>query len=51
MGRWSRRLAPRFVVWLGAAPRGQWLDVGCGTGAMTAAICANAAPSSVVGWD
>jgi SAM-dependent methyltransferase len=51
MGRWSRRLAPRFVAWL-ALPRGaHWLDVGCGTGALADAICGDAAPGSVVGCD
>ena len=38
MGRWSRQIAPAFLAWLDA-PRGKdWLDVGCGTGALTAAI-------------
>lgn len=51
MGRWSRRLATQFVAWLGI-PRGvHWLDVGCGTGALTNAICKDADPSSVVGCD
>jgi ubiquinone/menaquinone biosynthesis C-methylase UbiE len=31
--------------------RVHWLDVGCGTGAMTSAICAHADPASVVGCD
>jgi SAM-dependent methyltransferase len=51
MGRWSRRLAPRFVSWLDT-PRGMhWLDVGCGTGALAEAICQEADPASVVGCD
>jgi SAM-dependent methyltransferase len=51
MGRWSRRLAPLFVSWL-RIPRGaHWLDVGCGTGALTDAICRLADPASVVGCD
>jgi len=51
MGRWSRRLAPDFVSWL-QVPRGaHWLDVGCGTGALTNAICSHADPASVVGCD
>ena len=38
MGRWSRRLAPVFIEWL-AAPRGRrWVDVGCGTGILTARL-------------
>lgn len=51
MGRWSRQLAPRFVSWLRIGDGAHWLDVGCGTGAMTMAICANASPASVVGCD
>jgi SAM-dependent methyltransferase len=51
MGRWSRQLARRFVSWL-QVPRGaHWLDVGCGTGALTNAICGDADPASVVGCD
>ena len=51
VGRWSRMLAPDFVEWLGVPPRGTWLDVGCGTGALTEAILATAEPSAVVGID
>jgi len=51
MGRWSRQLAPRFVSWLRISHGVHWLDVGCGTGAMTSAICGNASPASVVGCD
>jgi SAM-dependent methyltransferase len=51
MGRWSRRLALEFVSWLRAADGEHWLDVGCGTGAMTNAICEQASPASVVGCD
>ena len=49
VGRWSRRLAPRFLSWLDL-PRGlRWLDVGCGTGALCAAILDECAPSTVFG--
>lgn len=51
MGRWSRRLAPRFVSWLGIARNLHWLDVGCGTGSLANAICAHADPASVLGCD
>lgn len=51
MGRWSRLLAPRFVSWLGVRPTAHWLDVGCGTGALSDAICAGARPASVVACD
>jgi len=49
VGRWSRRLAPRFLSWL-AVPEGRrWLDVGCGTGALCAAILEHCAPASLAG--
>lgn len=51
MGRWSRRLAKKFVDWLDPEPGLSWLDVGCGTGALTAAVVASAAPARVVGCD
>ena len=49
IGRWSRRVAPRFLAWLAAPPQRRWLDVGCGTGALTSAIVEHAQPASVVG--
>jgi SAM-dependent methyltransferase len=51
MGRWSRQLAVRFVSWLQPPAHSHWLDVGCGTGALTDAICTHADPASVVGCD
>jgi len=51
MGRWSRLLAREFVEWLGVASGLHWLDVGCGTGALTGAIVSRAEPASVVGCD
>ena len=49
VGRWSRRVAPAFLAWL-ALPRGRrWLDVGCGTGALCAAILDECAPAAVTG--
>ena len=49
VGRWSRRVAPRFLAWLGVAPGRRWLDVGCGTGALCAAILDHCSPSAVTG--
>jgi SAM-dependent methyltransferase len=51
MGRWSRQLAPRFLDWLGVADGLDWLEVGCGTGALSAAILARTNPSSLVAID
>ena len=49
IGRWSRRVAPLFLSWMGIPGGRRWLDVGCGTGALSAAILDQCAPASVVG--
>ena len=49
VGRWSRRVAPLFLSWLRIPAGRKWLDVGCGTGALCAAIVDRCAPSSVAG--
>ncbi len=49
IGRWSRRVAPEFLAWLNEPPGRRWLDVGCGTGALCAAIAESCAPASVIG--
>src|SRR5437867_11676063 len=51
VGRWSRLVAREFLAWLALPPRQRWLDVGCGTGALSATILAHAAPGEVVGID
>lgn len=51
MGRWSRRIAPAFLDWLGLPPGLDWLEVGCGTGALTAAILSACAPGRVIAVD
>ncbi|MBE0626964.1 MAG: methyltransferase domain-containing protein [Burkholderiales bacterium] len=49
VGRWSRQLAPLFLSWLGIPAGRRWLDVGCGTGALCAAVLDHCAPASVAG--
>jgi SAM-dependent methyltransferase len=51
MGRWSRELGRVFVEWLAPASNGHWLEVGCGTGALTRTICELAEPASIVACD
>jgi len=51
VGRWSRLVAAGFVDWLGVPDGRRWLDVGCGTGALSEAILNRAQPSEVRGID
>jgi SAM-dependent methyltransferase len=51
MGRWSRRVAVAFLRWLDLPGGLRWLDVGCGTGALTSTVLATADPVEVVGVD
>jgi SAM-dependent methyltransferase len=51
VGRWSRLVAREFLVWLAAPPLSRWLDVGCGTGALSQTILAAAEPITVKGVD
>jgi SAM-dependent methyltransferase len=51
MGRWSRRIAPMFLDWLGAPDGLDWLEVGCGTGALSSAILEECQPKSLVAID
>lgn len=49
VGRWSRAVAPLFLSWLGVPGARRWLDVGCGTGALSEAILERCSPRSVDG--
>jgi SAM-dependent methyltransferase len=51
MGRWSRRIAAKFVEWLAPPRDAAWLEIGCGTGALTASILAECAPRSILSID
>ncbi len=51
VGRWSRPLAEAFLAWFAVPTAGQWVDVGCGTGALTEAVLAATDPIAVVGID
>lgn len=51
VGRWSRLVAREFLKWLDVPASSRWLDVGCGTGALTEAILAQASPAEVHGVD
>ena len=52
MGRWSRRLAPLFLDFAGAARDGERaLDLGCGTGSLTFALAGRSPGAAVTGCD
>lgn len=51
MGRWSRLLADQLVEFLGLPGAEHVLDVGCGTGALSAAILAHHPDAVVTGID
>jgi SAM-dependent methyltransferase len=51
VGRWSRLVADEFLAWLRPAANWEWLDVGCGTGALTEAILQHTYPICVTGVD
>lgn len=51
VGRWSRLVAKDFLAWMMAPQNLDWLDVGCGTGALAESILRQAQPRSVKGID
>ena len=51
MGRWSSLMAFRFLGWLNLPANLNWLDIGCGTGALSEAIAQNGMPKKVSGVD
>ncbi|TMQ97822.1 class I SAM-dependent methyltransferase [Actinomadura soli] len=51
VGRWSRRVAVPFLRWLDVPAGKRWVDVGCGTGALTSAVLAWKDPAQVIGVD
>jgi SAM-dependent methyltransferase len=51
VGRWSRRVASRFLEFLAAPSGGEWLDVGCGTGALSETALDEGGAGAVTGID
>lgn len=49
VGRWSRKVGKQFLSWVDPAEGLRWLDLGCGTGALTSQILQDRGPKSVVG--
>lgn len=51
MGRWSKQVATAFVDWLSPGAGLRWLDVGCGSGALSEAIIGKCHPEVVIAVD
>ena len=51
MGRWSRKIGPLFLNWLEPDVHKDWIDLGCGTGELSAAVQARAQPNRLTGID
>jgi len=51
VGRWSRLVAREFLAWLAIPPGARWLDIGCGTGALSQTILDVASPRQITAID
>ena len=51
VGRWSRPVARKFLEWLAVPSGRQWLDVGCGTGALSQTILEFSDPAHIKAID
>lgn len=51
MGRWSRKIAAAFLRWLEPPQNADWLEIGCGTGALTDAVLTSCAPRTITATD
>jgi SAM-dependent methyltransferase len=51
VGRWSRLVARELLKWLSIPVQQNWLDVGCGTGALSQIISEQGLPNVIQGID
>ena len=51
VGRWSRLIAKQFLAWLNLGQGLRWMDIGCGTGALSFSILEYCNPVEVMGID
>ena len=51
MGRWSRLVARAFIKWLSPPAGLKWLDIGCGSGALSEEIVNNCHPTELIAID
>ena len=51
VGRWSRLVMRELLTWLQLPNHLEWLDIGCGTGALCSVILERSTPKRLVGID
>ncbi len=51
MGRWSRKIAQQFLAWLDPPQGADWVEIGCGTGALTSMVLQDCAPQTILATD
>ena len=51
MGRWSNLVAKPFTDWLSLPTQLKWLDIGCGSGALSEVILNKRKPEKVIAID
>jgi SAM-dependent methyltransferase len=51
IGRWSRLVGREFIEWITPEAGRRWLEVGCGTGALSGVVLSATMPASVIGVD
>jgi ubiquinone/menaquinone biosynthesis C-methylase UbiE len=51
VGRWSRKVAVSFMKWLDLPFNFKWIDVGCGTGALSEVVLKHYKPEFLIGVD
>ena len=51
VGRWSRLVAAAFLDWLDVPAGRRWVELGCGTGALTQGIVSRGEPADVLAID
>jgi SAM-dependent methyltransferase len=51
VGRWSRLVARELLEWLSIPAQKDWLDLGCGTGAVSQMIFEHGLPNAIKGID
>lgn len=51
VGRWSDLIGEQFLRWMAVPASAAWLDVGCGTGTLSALVLKHLEPAQIAGVD